>query len=988
MRVYSVRLWRRRATVINRWLAAALVASVMVVATPDPALAATYADPSFYDETYLSGLSGPVQLEWLADGRLLVAEQTGIIKVVDNGTVSPTPFIDIRGQVNGIRDRGLLGIAAHPDFPAQPYVYLLFTYDPPETVGHTGNGGPDGKGARVSRLIRVTADAATGFSTAVAGSEVVLMGTNSTAANVGNLGAAMNDFSQTTCTNPDGTSVRDCLPADGESHTIGSVRFGTDGYLYVGNGDASSYTQVDGRALRSLDVDSMAGKIFRIDPLSGQAAPGNPFHNGDPDANRSKVWVMGLRNPFRFTIDPFDGEPWIGDVGWGTWEEIDHGAAGADFGWPCYEGGSGTSLQQPGYAGLAACTTYYGANTATAADYAWNRSGQGGAALAGVVYTGTEYGDQYRNALFFGDYAQGFIRYARTDGAGNLLTDGSGQPIVNTFATGVGPFVDIAQGPDGYLYYIDIIAGAVKRIRIDDAVAGPQVTYEYYEGSWSVLPDFDALTPAATGLVAGFDLSPRLRNDDFGFRFTTCLRVPESGEYTISTRSDDGSQLWLDGSLVVDNDGLHAAQTVTAQRTLAAGIHPMAVTFFERGGAEVLEVTWSGPGFATRSMQSSDLVACDAALETDAATLDFGDVTVGASATLAVTLTNGASQAALLADTATVDTAAFSVAGDLPVLLGAGESTVLNVTFAPDAVGTAGGTLTIQHSGTNHPTHIALSGTGAEAPNTPPSLTIVAPVEGQVERVGTVVTLTADATDAEDGVPTVTWTGILHHGDDHVHPNEFSATGTNASFTLQDHADNAWIEVCATATDSDGASVTECVNVYPELVSYTFDSAPSGLILSYNGEAFETPFTVSAVVGADRSIAAPLSQAGLDFVDWSIGGEAAQTITIGDTATTVVATYDVPGTQPPVIIDPGGQNDRIGDTVSLLIDAYDPDGGAVTLSATGLPLGLSIDPATGLISGVPTSTGRYRVYVTAVDDEGDSTTVRFNWKINRPRRNR
>ncbi len=970
--------------------AVVVAALAMVVATVVPAGAATYDDPAFYDETYLSGFSGPVQMEWLPDGRLLVAEQSGLVKMVDGDAVLGTPFIDIRDQVNGIRDRGLLGIAAHPDFPSQPYVYLLFTYDPPETAGQTGNAGPNGRGARVSRLIRVTADAATNHSTAVAGSEVVLMGTNSTAATVGNLGAGMNDLSQTTCTNPDGSSVRDCLPADSESHTIGSVRFGTDGFLYVGNGDASSYTQVDSRALRALDVDSMAGKIFRIDPITGQAAPGNPFHNGDPDANRSKVWIMGLRNPFRFNVDPFDGGLWIGDVGWGTWEEINHGSAGRDFGWPCYEGGSGTSVPQSGYSGLAECTAYYNSNSATAADYAWNRSGQGGAALAGTVYTGSEYPAQYQNALFFGDYAQGFIQYAPTDGAGNLLVDGSGQPIVNSLATDVGPFVDLAQGPDGFLYFIDIIAGKIQRIRIDNPIAGPQIEYEYYEGAWSALPDFDSLVPVATGITGGISVAPRLRDDDFGLRFSTCLRVPETGSYTFATTSDDGSQLFVDGGLVVDNDGLHGSTTVTGSVNLSAGIHPLIVTHFERTGGQVLEATWSGPSFSNRAIRSSDAVACDAAIAASPDPVGFGEVLLGSSATTDVVLTNSAGQAAVQVETASTSGGPFTVTSGLPVLLGPGESTTVQVSFAPSAIGPANGTLTVGHSGVNSPLTVDLSGAGADETNTPPTLTIVSPVDGQIERVGTVVSLEASAGDAVDGVPTVTWTGTLHHGADHIHPNEFNAGGLSASFTLEDHADNAWIEVCATATDSEGESVTECVDVFPALVDYTFNSDPSGLQLSYSGETFTTPFTVSAVIGADRTIVAPVNQNGFDFVSWSIGGAASQTISIGDAPTTVTATYtEAPISQPPTIVDPGGQNDRVGDTVTLQIEASDPDGGTVAYSASGLPDGLTIDPASGLISGSPTTTGRYRVDVTVTDDEGESTTIRFNWKINRPKgRNR
>ncbi|MEL7227575.1 MAG: Calx-beta domain-containing protein, partial [Cyanobacteria bacterium J06576_12] len=99
--------------------------------------------------TAVSGLIQPTTLDWTPDGRyLLVAEKSGVVKVVDNGTLRSTPLVNLSAQVNDTRDRGLLGLAIHPDFPNTPYVYLLHTYDPPETLGRTNLGGPDGNGNR------------------------------------------------------------------------------------------------------------------------------------------------------------------------------------------------------------------------------------------------------------------------------------------------------------------------------------------------------------------------------------------------------------------------------------------------------------------------------------------------------------------------------------------------------------------------------------------------------------------------------------------------------------------------------------------------------------------------------------------------------------------------------------------------------------------------------------------------------------------------
>ncbi len=117
--------------------------------------------------------------------------------------------------------------------------------------------------------------------------------------------------------------------------------------------------------------------------------------------------------------------------------------------------------------------------------------------------------------------------------------------------------------------------------------------YEYFEGSWSVLPDFDALTPVQTGTVPDFDISVRLRNSQYGFRFSGTVTVATGDTYTFYTNSDDGSQLFIDGALVVDNDGLHGPTTQSGSIALTPGSHTIVVTFFEQGGGEVLEVTWS-----------------------------------------------------------------------------------------------------------------------------------------------------------------------------------------------------------------------------------------------------------------------------------------------------------------------------------------------------------------------------------------------------------
>ena len=416
---------------------------------------------SLNSETVISNLNQPTAIEWTPDGNIIfIAEKGGVIKVSQNGQLLTTPFIDISDRVNGTRDRGLLDIAVHPDFfNGSPYVYALYTYDPPEVFQNTGLAGPDGRGNRAGRLTRITADANTGYTTAEAGSEVVILGTNSTWENFNAFANSTNDFGEPPAgILPDGTNLQDFLAADSESHTIGSVEFGPDGALYISNGDGTSYNQVDPRTVRVQDIDNLSGKIIRIDPITGEGLADNPFYDGDPNSNRSKVYQYGLRNPFRITVDPTDGQVYVGDVGWTQWEEINAGAPGANFGWPYYEGGSGESLRTGGYQNLSEAQAFYASGQSVVSSiFALNHSADGiNAIVMGDIYRGTAFPEQYQGDLFFNDLGQGIVRNISFDESGNITS-------VDTFATGAQIVVQIIEGPDGSLYYVDLDDGLVGR---------------------------------------------------------------------------------------------------------------------------------------------------------------------------------------------------------------------------------------------------------------------------------------------------------------------------------------------------------------------------------------------------------------------------------------------------------------------------------------------------------------------------------------------
>ncbi len=126
------------------------------------------------------------------------------------------------------------------------------------------------------------------------------------------------------------------------------------------------------------------------------------------------------------------------------------------------------------------------------------------------------------------------------------------------------------------------------------------VQYEFYTGDWDVLPDFAKIAPRKKGVLANFSFAPRDTTEHFGFRYSGLIKLPADGVYQFFTRSDDGSQLSIDGRLVVDNDALHGMLEKKGAVPLAAGLHRITVTFFEKTGGDGLEVYWTGPGFEKR----------------------------------------------------------------------------------------------------------------------------------------------------------------------------------------------------------------------------------------------------------------------------------------------------------------------------------------------------------------------------------------------------
>jgi glucose/arabinose dehydrogenase len=447
----------------------------LTLGSPSVAVTLVDDDPGqFVRETVISGLLAPTAFARTPVGGpalMFIAEKSGVVKVAENNSVVGAPFIDLSPEVNNVRDRGLLGIAVHPNFySGSPYVYLAYTYDPPEaflnTNPSTSLDDPDQFGNRPVRVVRIKADAAAGFRRAVPTTDpdrqVVILGRNSTWANTsrpdGN--STTNLSIPESGRNPDGSYIEDYIKTDSESHTVGQLAFGADGALYVSIGDGTSYNAVDPRTVSVLNPDSLSGKILRVDPLTGQGFADNPFFNGNANANRSKVWNLGLRNPFRFTMQPGTSTPFIGDVGWNSWEEVNVGTRGANFGWPGYEGGNATNqVQSQYYNNVNAIRTFVDGNPSVTAPIYGRRHSEGARAIImGDFYDGNTFSSVYSGALFVADVNEGTVDALTLDSQNRVTA-------VRRFDSGVQGLVYLETGPDGNLYFVNIGNGTIGRWR-------------------------------------------------------------------------------------------------------------------------------------------------------------------------------------------------------------------------------------------------------------------------------------------------------------------------------------------------------------------------------------------------------------------------------------------------------------------------------------------------------------------------------------------
>lgn len=340
-------------------------ALLLATLTPSPASAASAAEPAPVPLPSLeatttqvaSGLRRPTALVAPDDGtdRLFITEKPGRVRVYHPDTgLAPAPLLDITASVDESgNERGLLGIAVPPDFADSRALYLAYTALPDGAV----------------TLARYRLDESR--------LEPLLSQPH----------------------------------AEYSNHNGGQLAFGPDGNLYwsIGDGGGSGDPFRSGQRL-----DTLLGKIMRIDvsracaPLAYCVPGDNPFV--DTPGARAEIWLYGLRNPWRFSFDRADGSMWIGDVGQGRWEEIDHlpaGQGGLNLGWSCYEG-----LER-----------FEGGDCASGGQYTepvftYSPYTGGCSVIGGHVYRGREYADLVGGVYIATDYCSSTVWALRPDGRG------------------------------------------------------------------------------------------------------------------------------------------------------------------------------------------------------------------------------------------------------------------------------------------------------------------------------------------------------------------------------------------------------------------------------------------------------------------------------------------------------------------------------------------------------------------------------------------
>lgn len=353
-------------------------------------------------QTYVTGLNSAVEITHCGDNRLFVVQQGGLIRIIQNNALLATPFLNISSLTTSSGEQGLLGLAFHPNYATNGQFFVNYTNLSGDTV-----------------IARYT--------------------------------VSSNDPN---VANPTGTILM-TIDQPYNNHNGGTLKFGPDGYLYIGMGDGGSGGDPQNYA-QNMTVNATnpsrvyLGKMLRLDvnttagSLNYGYPPTNPFIN---QSGKQEIWALGLRNPWKFTFNRLNGDLWIADVGQDVMEEINRVQAplpntGLNFGWKCFEG---TSV-------FSTCANTSGM-IAPFAEYSHAATG-GCSVTGGYVYTGTLYPNML-NKYYFADLCQNRM---------GILNIATGAITYTPYFNGNNFFTTFGEDVNGELY----ITGGSTIFRITD----------------------------------------------------------------------------------------------------------------------------------------------------------------------------------------------------------------------------------------------------------------------------------------------------------------------------------------------------------------------------------------------------------------------------------------------------------------------------------------------------------------------------------------
>jgi glucose/arabinose dehydrogenase len=480
----------------------------------------------FTSTTVVSGLTSPITMDIAPDGRVFVAFQNGVIRVMVNDVMLPTPFATL--ACDGSGERGLQGLELDPDFMNNGHMYVYYTATSPSSHN------------RVSRL---TADPLNP-NVMAAGGETVLLD----------------------------LPLFSSLPQNQSPiwHMGGAIHVAPDGTLRVQTGDHLNNSLVQ-------NVDTMIGKVLRLN-TDGTVPTDNPFYTAGTITARDYVWALGLRNPYSGDIDPVTGQYLIGDVGEGSWEEInDATLPGRNFGWPSTEG----TFNQATYPNF------------TQPLLAYSHS-EDSAITGGVFYNPpvSQFPSQYQGKFFYSQFTAGRIRYI----------DPANPSSPQTFLTGQSYPMNLEVSPDGSLYFIARGAGAGgapgtgtgKIIKVQYVANLPPAVLEHPDNTL-VSVGYDATFDASVQGSAPLSYQWQRKNSaDPGF---ADIPGATSATYTLAAApiTANGAQFRL---VVTNNFGTATSNPATL--TVTTALPPVATitspvngTLYQGGDT----FTFSGSGF-------------------------------------------------------------------------------------------------------------------------------------------------------------------------------------------------------------------------------------------------------------------------------------------------------------------------------------------------------------------------------------------------------